>query len=388
MRFMGFALALALTGVAALYVAFGASNPWDFQTYYYAASACRAHLNPYDLAALSAVAGKPIELPFVYPPVTLLPFLALSFLPLPAASLVWLGLKVCLLVLLLAMWRREFLAEVPGWVILGVALFGFNAAALWDLRTGNVAMVEAFLLWAGFLSYMRGKPVCSARRIAGASIFKIAPIAFLGLLLVGPSPRKKKAFAILLGVAMLAAGLAVSWPLTVEWARALPRYFAGVRPTGEVNPSALGILDGILGDGYRAWALPLFGVYACVVALVAIPAIWKLRKTGTPEEWVMVGITLWVLLSPRVMIYSHMLMVVPALFAVRHAISIPWARTLGYFLLMAQGLVRLLPGRPPTALAEGPFILSLAVFAVLLARIHSVESLRGALSRTPGGGAG
>jgi glycosyl transferase family 87 len=376
MRFVRVALALALTGVAALYVALGASNPWDFQTYYHAARACRAHLNPYDLAALSAVAGKAIELPFLYPPVTLLPFLALSFLPFHAASLVWLGINACLLVALLAMWRREFLAEVPGWALLGVALFGFNAATLWDLRTGNVAMVEAFLLWAGFLSYVRGKTVCSARRIAGASIFKIAPIAFLGVLLVGRGPRKTKAFAILLGVAMLAAALAVSWPLTVEWARALPGHFAGERPTGEINPSALGILDGILGDRYRAWALPLFGVYACVVALVAIPAIRKVSKSDSPEDRVMVGITLWVLLSPRVMIYSYMLMVVPALFVVRYAISIPWARTLGYVLLMAQGLVRLLPGRPPAALAEGPFILGLAVFAALVARIHSGGSLR------------
>jgi len=77
------------------------------------------------------------------------------------------------------------------------------------------------------------------------------------------------------------------------------------------------------------------------------------------------------------MIYSYMLMVVPALSVVRHAISIPWARVLGYFLLMAQGLVRLLPGPPPTVLAAGPFILTVAVFAVLVARIRSAGSLRG-----------
>jgi hypothetical protein len=381
---MGFALALALTGVAILYVAVGASNPWDFQTYYYAATACRAHLNPYDLGSLSAVAGKPIELPFVYPPVSLLPFLALSFLPLSAASLVWLGLKVCLLVWLLAMWRREFLAEVPGWVILGVAVFGFNAAALWDLRTGNVALVEAFLLWAGFLSYVRGRTVCSARRIAAASAFKITPIAFLGLLLVGSSSGKKKALAVVVGVALLVALLAVSWPLTVEWVRALPRSVALERPTGEINPSALGILDGVLGDRHRVWALLLFGLYACVIVLVAAPGIRRLRKAGSPEEWVVMAITLWTLLSPRMMIYSYLLMVVPALSVVRHAISIPWARALGYFLLMVQGLVRLLPGPPPAVLAEGPFILTVAVFAVLVARIGSAGSLRGVGAPAPG----
>jgi len=365
---MGFALALALAGVAAVYVALGASHPWDFQTYYYAAQAVRAGLNPYDLSSLSILAGRPIELPFVYPPVSLLPFLALSFLPLAAASLVWLGLQVCLLLWFLGMLRKDFISDIPGWALLGVGLFGFNAAALWDLRTGNVALVEVALLWTGFLSYVRGKTVCSARRIAGASVFKITPVAFLGLLLVGPAPAKKKALAIVVGVGLLAALLLISWPLTVEWVRALPRYLALERPTGEINPSALGFLDGILGDRYRAWALPLFGLYACVIALAATPAIRRLSKNGSPEEWVMVAITLWALLSPRVMIYSYVLMVVPALFVVRYAISIPWARAVGYALLMAQGLVRLLPGPPPAALADGPFILTLAVFAVLVAR--------------------
>ena len=373
---MGFALALALAAVATLYVAVGSSNPWDFQTYYYAATACRAHLNPYDLGSLSAVAGKPVELPFVYPPIALLPFLPLSFLPLAAASAFWVSLKTGLLVGLLLQWKREFLRDVPIAALVGVTLFGFNAAALWDLRTGNVAMVEAFLLWAGFQSYVRGRTVCSARRIASASVFKILPIAFLGLLLTGHAPRKKKAIAILVGIALLGGLLAVSWPMTVEWARALPHYFAGQRPTGEINPSALGILDGALGDRRRAWALPLFGLYACVIALIATPAIRRLRKTGSPEEWVMVGITLWTLLSPRVMIYSYVLMVVPALFVVRHAISVSWARSMGYLLLMAQGLVRLLPGPPPVFLAEGPFILTLAVFAVLVARIHSAGTVR------------
>jgi hypothetical protein len=378
MRLARVALAVALAGVATLYVAIGASNPWDFRTYYDAACAWRAHLNPYDLSALSAVAGKSVELPFVYPPVALAPFLPLSLLPLAAAGAFWGSFKVGVLLGLLGRWRREFLREIPIEAFVGVALFGFNAAILWDLRTGNVAIVEAFLLWVGFLSYVRARTLRSACFIAAASVFKVLPVAFLGLLLVGPSTAKKKVLAVLLGIALLAALFLLTWPLTVEWARALAHTLAVERPTGEVNPSALGVIDGILGEKRRAWALPLFGLYACVIALAALPALRRLRETGSPEDWVIVAITLWTLLSPRVMIYSYVLMVVPALLVVRYAISIPWARSLGYFLFMGQGLVRLLPGRPPEVLAEGPFILSLAVFAVLVVRIHSAGSLRGA----------
>src|SRR6267143_3573212 len=108
-----------MLGVAAVYVFLGARNQWDFETYYYAASACRAHLNPYDLSALSLVAGKRVELPFVYPPVALVPFLALSLLSLSTASLVWLGVKVCLLAGLITVWRKGFLRGVPGEAVLG-----------------------------------------------------------------------------------------------------------------------------------------------------------------------------------------------------------------------------------------------------------------------------
>jgi hypothetical protein len=379
------ALAFGLIGVAALYVALGASQRWDFETYYYAASACRAQLNPYDLSALSSVAGKRVDLPFVYPPVALVPFLALSLLPLSTASLVWLGLKLVFLARLLVTWRRIFLREIPMEAMLGVTLFGFNAAALWDLRTGNVAIVEALLLWAGFSSYIRARTVRSACFIAAASVFKIAPIAFLGLLLLGPSTRKKNVLAVVIGVALLALLLVASWPLTVEWARALARSLATEWPTGEVNPSALGILDGILGDTHRALALPLFALYACIIALAAVPMIRRLRKTGSRGDWVIVAITLWTLLSPRMMIYSYILMVVPALFVIRSAITSPWTRGFAYMLLMIQGLVRLLPGRPPTVLAEGPFLLTVLVFALLVARVTSVGFLQGPRVQIPGG---
>jgi len=382
------ALALALAGVAALYVAAGTSQPWDFETYYYAASAYRAHLDPYDPIALSSVAGRPVDLPFLYPPITLAPFIALSLLPLSAASLVWLGLKLCFLAGLLTTWRKTLLRGVPGEAVLGVTLFGFNAAVLWDLRTGNVAIVEALLLWAGFLSYVRGRALRSACFISAASVFKIAPVAFLGLLVVVPSPARKRVLAVILGVTLLAALLAAGGPLTLRWVVALAHSIVGERQTGEVNPSALGILDGILGQRHRGLALALFGLYACAIILAALPMLRRLRRRGSPEEWVIVAITLWVLLSPRAMIYSYVLMIVPALSVVQHLITSPRVQVLSYFILMTQGLVRLLPGRPPAALAEGPFLLTLAVFALLVARIGSVESQRSPERQIPPGDAG
>jgi hypothetical protein len=86
-------IATVAVGLAGWYVALGAANQWDFETYYYATVAFRAGLDPYSLEALSKVAGRAIELPFLYAPVTLLAFVPLTHLPIQVAAGVWLGLK-------------------------------------------------------------------------------------------------------------------------------------------------------------------------------------------------------------------------------------------------------------------------------------------------------
>src|SRR5262249_20314686 len=120
-------------GLAVAYVALGASMPWDFDTYYYAAAAYRSGLDPYSLGALSSVAGKPIELPFVYPPVTLALFAPLADLPLAVARVVWLALNSIAAVLLLLLWRREFLQRFSASLVVTIALLGFDVALLWNL---------------------------------------------------------------------------------------------------------------------------------------------------------------------------------------------------------------------------------------------------------------
>src|SRR6185369_10389588 len=136
-------VALDLVGVAfaAVYLAtFVARNvrlQWDARTYLWAAHAALAGLDPYRLDHLARVAGhRPVSLPFVYPPVALLPFLGLSALPIETALAVWIGFKVALLAGLVVLWRR--LDPRVEWLPLAVvAVFRFNGAALWDLRAGN-----------------------------------------------------------------------------------------------------------------------------------------------------------------------------------------------------------------------------------------------------------
>ena len=79
---------LALYALALLYGVL--ANPdrmqWDFQTYYYAGRAFDRGLDPYDMQALSQVAGREIGFPFAYSPVSLPIFRLLGRLDLRAAS--------------------------------------------------------------------------------------------------------------------------------------------------------------------------------------------------------------------------------------------------------------------------------------------------------------
>ena len=67
---------------------------WDFKTYLLAARAAAQGLNPYDIESLGAIGGRPAPFPWLYPPITLLPFQALAHLPLPAALATWAALKI------------------------------------------------------------------------------------------------------------------------------------------------------------------------------------------------------------------------------------------------------------------------------------------------------
>src|SRR3990172_4084231 len=192
--------------VAWLLVPTSARRPWDFETYYYASTAVQGGLDPYKASDLASLAGRPVGMPFIYPPVVLPLLLPLTNLPIDAAIVAWLGAKVLLLAILVQIWRVCFLAGMNPILLSAVAAFGFNAAAIWDLKTGNVAILEQLLLWSAFAFYKQDRRYPFACLVAAAALFKIMPIAFLGLLLV-PSQRRAGSWRLLVPVALVYAAV-------------------------------------------------------------------------------------------------------------------------------------------------------------------------------------
>jgi len=220
----GAAIALLMLAVAR-YIARSLGGAWDFETFYWAAAALSRGLDPYRTETLGAVAGKPVVLPFLYPPATLALFIPLTWLPLHAAMALWLALKLALATALVALWRRVFLPGTSLPLVVAVAVFGYNAAMLWDLETGNVSILEQFLLWLAFACYVRERRLAFAALVAFASMFKLLPIVFLGLLFVPSRHSERRAGPALIGLGLFAAIVLLPSVAGLPWAHGFPGRF-------------------------------------------------------------------------------------------------------------------------------------------------------------------
>jgi len=323
-------------------------DAWDFATFYHAATALGRGLDPYRLDTLSAVAGRSITLPFLYPPVTFALFLPFTWLSLPTATTVWLVLKLGLQAGLVHLWRMF----LPGTRLLGLiamAVFAFDASLLWDLKTGNVSVVEQFLLWLGFACYLEDRRRAFAALVVIASTFKLLPIAFLALLLVPSRTRHASRGLALAGLALFAAIVfAPSW-LGPTWAHGYLSSLRIERPYGERNPSALGILDMALhgapppGSDRMDRALLGWGLWSGALVALSAPRLRRVWAERDPRQSVFVAAFLFALVAPRMMVYSYLLLVAPALALARDLFPRPAVRALALVPVVAQGIFQLLP---------------------------------------------
>jgi hypothetical protein len=315
-------------------------RPWDFETYWYATSAASAGLSPYDTEALSRLAQRPVGMPFIYAPVTVLLLMPLTMLPIASAALVWFWSKALLLAGLTVLWRRRFLPEANPALIAAVAVFGFNAAAVWDLATGNVAIIEQALLWSGFAAYVADRRRLFAGFVVAAALFKLFPILFLALLLV-PS-RRSKPRRKLAGIALASFIVLVFGPVLtgVTWGRGFLRNLPAERPWGEVNPSALGLIDTLAGSHSQPLlaapytTLIAWIAYTVLVLAVSVPTLRGLWRRQDPQTWIFAAALLYALLVPRMMVYTYLLVLVPVL-----ALVSPIVRPVGGMVVVAALLV-------------------------------------------------
>jgi alpha-1,2-mannosyltransferase len=313
------ALLLVLLALVPLLVSASARRPWDFETYWYASSAALHGLDPYSNEQLSQLAGRPVQMPFVYPPITIAFFAPFTLLSFWDGRWIWLGLNVLALMALLQIWRRHLPKSVPSFALCLATALGFNASSMWSLKTGNVAIIEQLVLWLGLAGFIGDRRIRSAAQIAAASIFKLLPAAFLGLLVLpARGQRSRWTVPAISGLGLLAL---VFVPLAVgpSWTRGYFYDLSQERPWGVANPSALGLIDTLVGQhGGNVFSsnhlnLPLWIGFVALIALISIRPLRRAWRAQDPTLWVMTATPLFVLLSPRPMAYSYIL-AIPAMF--------------------------------------------------------------------------
>lgn len=298
------------------------TNLYDFNAYYVAASATQKGIDPYDDEALGQLA-QDLNIPKVaeynYPPFTTLLFLPLSFLPYPAAVLVWRILNLALIVLAVWLITKSLALPLNAATALVIGLIVFNYDPLiYNLGIGQINLLILVLITGAAYAWVRQRQVLAGVLLALAASIKIAPailfIFFLwkgGLKLVAAGFAAMAAFAAIAFVALgeqptrkaaaIVTGLAQSdnaWIANQSWRGFLARLFVG---------------DEFVHAFYPAATLERGLYYAGALIICALTAfvIFRSRRTGLFHlEFALVLITFH-LISPVTWVHHLVWMLYP-----------------------------------------------------------------------------
>ena len=345
--FGGIALQVGLVGLLFLtglrYAFRDDRGGWDFDNYHRAAHEMREGMSPYAAETVAKEYWDPAT-PFLYAPVTLWLFRPFGGLPLERAAVVWLWIMVGAALTLGVISWRLLSGRFPAPLFVAMLLYGFNGALLLALRTRNVSTLETLLLWSAFVAFLHDRRWLSACLIAIAAQFKLLPIFFL-LLLVWPkrSPVARTG-PILAGLGLFALLLTLPNLLGMPWAHGFLRNLEEARPYGEVNPSALGLLDAVFvhwiqPGGHGRVALALWAAYCIVLLVLSADGLRRAWRRRDPMEGLVITVMLFILLSPRPIVYGYALAIVPTLWIVHRLWPLGPARVIAVTALVLQGVI-------------------------------------------------
>lgn len=316
---------------------------WDFHTYYHASAAQAAGLDPYDPASISQVSNKRWTPAFLYPPLTLHLFSVFRGLDYPVAARVWLVLKLVLAGVMVLQWHRLFARLVPGAVFAVFLCFALGATFAWDLKAGNISIVEQFLLWTAFGCLLRDRPRAFCALLLAASLFKLTFLAFLPLLLLFDQERKWQCLGVTTA-AMAAYLLANHLAAPDQFARYVRQAVTMNDLGNRHNAGLLAFLKDVSGGGGQAPLVAYATIVLSVVALVArrLVTAWPTLAADRPLA-ICLACALYAALMPRMKSYSFIILVLPVFLVVMRSVR-PRALALGLLAVFA------LPIRAPFAL--------------------------------------
>lgn len=290
----------------------------DALVYYKAALALGIHQNPY------------LTESFVYPPLTLLIWkIVVKVLSVTAYYEWYIFLKGSCAIFLVWLWRRYFVPHGVFFYIFVLLAFGRTMDA--DLWSGNISTFEATFLFLGFIAFVKNKNYLFALFVLLASLFKITPILFLGLLLYPYDPQKIKLF-FLSGLLFLGY-LTLNWVVYPEYtidffsqaferryesSVSAPSLYSFIHSTYEYFSIKIPLLY-----KYVKWELfYYFSVaFIVIVSAKAICVYQKNKGIKKSIEIVLFYITVYLLILPRVKDYMFILAIPSAYYFIHKTIK-------------------------------------------------------------------
>ncbi|MGQ9472262.1 MAG: glycosyltransferase 87 family protein [Candidatus Aminicenantales bacterium] len=320
---------LFFLGLLVLFVSWKHFYQWDFKTFYYAAKAQAAGLNPYGVTSLAQVAKRPVRFNFRYPPLTLWFFRLFSPFNLTTAYYLFLALKCCLLGVLFFVWKKFFLKKEADIWFYPFSLLAFNTSIFIDLASGNISIMEQFCLWLGFVCLFKRRLLLFCFLVLVVANFKITPLFFLVLLLVLDEEKKKKFlyfFGTLAAFGLIQALSYLTSPLYKDFL-----FFNRRLETGFGNPSSFSFLRDLVAglahltgrSTFSILHIVVYGLFAGAILLISWRAVATLKSflSLSREDREIITILLaclaYAVTVPRFMAYSQIILIVPAYFAMK-----------------------------------------------------------------------
>ncbi|NLJ35097.1 MAG: DUF2029 domain-containing protein [candidate division WS1 bacterium] len=317
------AVILAWVGILAGIISRGLHYQWDLWPFYYGAKAWAAGLDPYSLESLRDVSGEEGDLWFRYPLFTLYLFRLLNLFSYETAWYVWLGLKLVALGGLLVVWRRTFLRDTDGLLMVFAFLLAYNGTVPSDVFTGNKATFEQLMLWFGFAALVRGYLWWFSATTVAASLFNVTPAAFLGLLL-GVQERARSITVMASAIVVLLLLLLVPYAVQPELFDSALRAGSSAQDLGMDNPCFLGFLYhcAVLWPSSfvtgKHVSLMLWAVYAAIIISFSVKPLTRAARDGDIRYLIFLAVVTYAVAMPRMMCYAYILLIPPTLLAIHH----------------------------------------------------------------------
>jgi len=298
---------------------------WDFKTHYYAAEVAEAGLNFYDRPLLRRFARSPVQQYYSYPPFSIWFYRIFSLFNFRTGYTLFLLIKCLMLGGLVILWQKTFLPARGRVLFFAFLLFAFNGALVVDFTSGNISLLEQFLLWWAFFFFLKRKPLPFCTLVLLASTFKIIPLFFLVLL---PLSSMKRKYLYFLGTSAVWGLLqGISYLMDPMLFGEFLKIFRGMVKEwrGITNPSTYVFLNNIAAGLREATGITLppimlpvvFGIVVSIILKISWDAYRRLRSLPEAQRnrlLIFLVCLVYALILPRFKDYSYTLLLVPAFY--------------------------------------------------------------------------